>query len=32
MFHSGGLFVFLVPLFYAGGRIVLARSAVRAHP
>lgn len=26
MFHSGGLFVFLVPLLYAGGRIVLARS------
>jgi fatty-acyl-CoA synthase len=26
MFHSGGLFVFLVPLFYVGGRIVLARS------
>ena len=26
MFHSGGLFVFLVPLFYAGGRIILARS------
>lgn len=26
MFHSGGLFVFLVPLFYAGGRIVMARS------
>lgn len=26
MFHSGGLFVFLVPLFYAGGRVVLARS------
>jgi fatty-acyl-CoA synthase len=26
MFHSGGLFVFLVPLFYIGGRIVLARS------
>ena len=25
MFHSGGLFVFLVPLLYAGGRIVLAR-------
>jgi fatty-acyl-CoA synthase len=26
MFHSGGLFVFLVPLFYAGGRIVMARN------
>ena len=26
MFHSGGLFVFLVPLFYAGGKIVLART------
>jgi len=26
MFHSGGLFVFLVPLFYVGGRIVLARN------
>ena len=26
MFHSGGLFIFLVPLFYAGGRIVLART------
>lgn len=26
MFHSGGLFVFLVPLIYAGGRIVLART------
>ncbi len=26
MFHSGGLFVFLVPLFYAGGRIVQARN------
>jgi fatty-acyl-CoA synthase len=26
MFHSGGLFVFLVPLFYAGGRIVMARA------
>jgi fatty-acyl-CoA synthase len=26
MFHSGGLFVFLVPLLYAGGRIVIARS------
>ncbi|HEX5837913.1 MAG TPA: long-chain fatty acid--CoA ligase [Anaerolineales bacterium] len=26
MFHSGGLFVFLLPLFYAGGRIVMARS------
>jgi fatty-acyl-CoA synthase len=26
MFHSGGLFVFLVPLFYAGGRIIMART------
>jgi len=26
MFHSGGLFVFLVPLLYAGGRIVMMRS------
>jgi len=26
MFHSGGLFVFLIPLFYVGGRIVLARN------
>jgi fatty-acyl-CoA synthase len=26
MFHSGGLFVFLVPLFYAGGRIIMARA------
>jgi len=26
MFHSGGLFVFLVPLFYAGGRVVLGRN------
>lgn len=26
MFHSGGLFVFLVPLFYVGGRIVLVRT------
>jgi fatty-acyl-CoA synthase len=26
MFHAGGLFVFLVPLLYAGGRIVMARS------
>ena len=26
MFHSGGLFVFLVPLCYAGGRIVMAHS------
>ncbi|MCB9006054.1 MAG: long-chain fatty acid--CoA ligase [Ardenticatenaceae bacterium] len=25
MFHSGGLFVFLTPLFYVGGRIVLQR-------
>ncbi len=26
MFHSGGLFVFLTPLLYAGGRLVLART------
>jgi len=26
MFHSGGLFVFLVPLIYIGGQIILARS------
>ena len=26
MFHSGGLFVFLLPLFYAGGRLLMARS------
>jgi len=26
MFHSGGLFVFLLPLFYVGGRVVLARN------
>lgn len=26
MFHSGGLFVFLVPLHYVGGRIVLDRN------
>ena len=26
MFHSGGLFVFLAPLFYLGGRVVLART------
>jgi fatty-acyl-CoA synthase len=26
MFHSGGLFVFLVPLHYAGGRIILTRN------
>jgi fatty-acyl-CoA synthase len=26
MFHSGGLFVFLVPLFYIGGQIVLTRT------
>ncbi len=26
LFHSGGLFVFLVPLIYAGGRIVLTRT------
>ena len=25
MFHSGGLFVFLTPLFYVGGQIVLQR-------
>ncbi len=25
MFHSGGLFVFLTPLFYVGGRIIIAR-------
>jgi fatty-acyl-CoA synthase len=25
MFHAGGLFVFLTPLFYVGGKIVLAR-------
>jgi fatty-acyl-CoA synthase len=25
MFHAGGLFVFLTPLFYVGGRIILAR-------
>lgn len=25
MFHAGGLFIFLAPLFYAGGRIVLTR-------
>ena len=25
MFHAGGLFVFLMPLFYVGGKIVLAR-------
>lgn len=25
MFHAGGLFVFLTPLFYVGGRIVLGR-------
>lgn len=25
MFHAGGLFVFLMPLFYLGGRIVLAK-------
>lgn len=25
MFHAGGLFAFLTPLLYAGGRIVLAR-------
>jgi fatty-acyl-CoA synthase len=26
MFHSGGLFVFLVPLFYIGGQVILTRS------
>lgn len=26
MFHSGGLFVFLVPLFYVGGRVILGRT------
>ncbi|VFN01954.1 MAG: fatty-acyl-CoA synthase [Candidatus Kentron sp. G] len=26
LFHAGGLFAFLTPLFYIGGRIVLARS------
>nr|VFK55374.1 MAG: fatty-acyl-CoA synthase [Candidatus Kentron sp. TUN] len=26
LFHAGGLFAFLTPLFYVGGRIVLARS------
>jgi fatty-acyl-CoA synthase len=26
MFHSGGLFVFLVPLFYIGGQVVLTRT------
>lgn len=26
MFHSGGLFAFLTPIFYVGGRIVLARA------
>jgi fatty-acyl-CoA synthase len=25
LFHGGGLFVFLTPLFYVGGRIILAR-------
>jgi fatty-acyl-CoA synthase len=25
MFHSGGLFVFMTPLFYVGGRIIIAR-------
>ena len=25
MFHAGGLFVFLTPLLYAGGRVVLSR-------
>ncbi len=26
LFHAGGLFAFLTPLFYLGGRIILARS------
>ena len=26
MFHAGGLFAFLTPLFYVGGRIVLSRT------
>jgi fatty-acyl-CoA synthase len=26
MFHSGGLFVFLVPLFYVGGKVILTRT------
>ena len=26
LFHAGGLFAFMTPLFYIGGRIVLARS------
>jgi fatty-acyl-CoA synthase len=26
MFHSGGLFIFLAPLLYVGGRVVLART------
>ncbi len=26
LFHSGGLFAFLMPLLYAGGRVVLART------
>ncbi|MBL8056344.1 MAG: long-chain fatty acid--CoA ligase [Anaerolineales bacterium] len=26
LFHAGGLFAFLVPLLYAGGRLVLART------
>jgi fatty-acyl-CoA synthase len=26
MFHSGGLFVFLVPLFYIGGQVILTRT------
>ena len=25
MFHAGGLFAFLTPLLYAGGRIILAK-------
>lgn len=26
MFHAGGLFVFLVPLFYIGGQVILTRA------
>jgi len=26
MFHSGGLFAFLAPIFYAGGKIILTRT------
>jgi fatty-acyl-CoA synthase len=26
MFHAGGLFIFLLPLHYAGGRVLLART------